>query len=326
MGEKKNWKERWNLADSFRYLYTELKKEYAGLSLPYYFFDAIVCLSKYGATFHDYINLHFDRKDAKTRETFLTTKLVQREKNKWDKEAVDAIDNKMKFNQLFSDHIGREWIDISKSSFEDFSAFVSRHPTFFVKDKRESSGRGTHKYELSEVNDLKELYEDILKQDALVEEKVEMCEELNRLNPSSISQIRVVTVCGSKDVNILAASLRTGVHVPFNYAGDDLIAQIDIDSGTVVTEGISEGRLKHAKHPVSGAPIKGMKIPRWEELLSVCKNAAKSVPEVRVIGWDVVVTEDDICFIEGNPGSGVASMQIADDIGKKALFYKYLNE
>ena len=35
---------------------------------------------------------------------------------------------------------------------------------------------------------------------------------------------------------------------------------------------------------------------------------------------------DGCAFFEGNPGSGVASMQIADGIGKKYLFYKYLGK
>lgn len=47
---------------------------------------------------------------------------------------------------------------------------------------------------------------------------------------------------------------------------------------------------------------------------------------LRLTGWDVAITDDGCKFFEGNPGSGVASMQIADGIGKKDLFYKYLKE
>ena len=51
---------------------------------------------------------------------------------------------------------------------------------------------------------------------------------------------------------------------------------------------------------------------------------AKRVPEVRVIGWDAIVTDEGCYFYEGNPGSGVYDMQMSDQIGKKDLFYEYL--
>ena len=37
----------------------------------------------------------------------------------------------------------------------------------------------------------------------------------------------------------------------------------------------------------------------------MCKEAALVVPEIRYVGWDVAITEDDVCLIEGNCYPGI---------------------
>ena len=89
---------------------------------------------------------------------------------------------------------------------------------------------------------------------------------------------------------------------------------------------VDRGTMNEKMRPLRpGIEFKGFEIPKFKEMIEVCKKAALRVPEVKVIGWDVTVSENgDIVLFEGNPGSGVASMQIADGIGKKDLFYQYL--
>ena len=44
----------------------------------------------------------------------------------------------------------------------------------------------------------------------------------------------------------------------------------------------------------------GRKIPFWNEVLSICNDAAKKIPKCQYIGWDVAITENGPLLIEGN--------------------------
>lgn len=326
--ENLNWKEKWGKSDAVRYLYRETsKRSGGGLSTLSMMADACQCLVKYGATFHDYINLRFYLRDAAARDTFLTTQMVKQEKAKWPKAAYDQIDNKGSFNELFSDFAGREWIDIDKADFDQFTEFIGRHPVFFIKPKRESSGIGIRKCDSSQFTEaqIREVYDN---KGCLIEEVMIPHEKLLALNPNSVSFARVVTVVGTKSIHILAATLRTGgkANVSFNTAKDDCFSQIDIETGICMTDGVDEDGIEHKTHPVSGIPFKGFEMPHWNQVTEACLIAAGRAKDVRVIGWDVAILEDRVAFFEGNPGSGVASMQIADGIGKKQLFYSYLED
>ena len=69
-----------------------------------------------------------------------------------------------------------------------------------------------------------------------------------------MTQVRVVTVIGSRDVNILATTLRTGgkEDVAYNTAKDDIFCQVDIETGKCFTDGVDESGKVHKVHPVSG--------------------------------------------------------------------------
>jgi len=328
MADNKNWKENWSKLDGVKFLIRESKKRTKGLGWIKMSFDAVNCLFKYGATFHDYMNLRFYIRSKKERKTFITTQMVKAEKKTWSKEAINQVDNKGLFNETFRDFVGREWIDMDTATEEEFINFVKDKKTFFVKPKRESSGIGIKKITVSEIPDLKEYYKENKGNGALVEETLISCDEMIEVNPYSTSFARIVTVYNEGKVHILAATLRSGEkkQVAFNTAKDDMFSQIDIKTGVCFTDAVDETGKVFEKHPVSGITFKGLQIPNWEIAKKTCIEAAKRVPEVRVIGWDVALTKDGCAFFEGNPGSGVASMQIADGIGKKYLFYKYLGK
>lgn len=43
-----------------------------------------------------------------------------------------------------------------------------------------------------------------------------------------------------------------------------------------------------------------MKIPMWDKVLETVTNAAKLIPQVRFIGWDIAITNSGVEIIEGN--------------------------
>lgn len=71
------------------------------------------------------------------------------------------------------------------------------------------------------------------------------------------------------------------------------------------------GRLCwHERHPESGAAIAGVRVERWAETSATVLAAAARLPEAPAIGWDLVVTDDGCCFLEGNSPPGPFVWQV----------------
>ena len=64
-----------------------------------------------------------------------------------------------------------------------------------------------------------------------------------------------------------------------------------------------------------------------DKALELVKSAAKLVPEMRWIGWDVAITEDGAAIIEGNnyPSFGLHQFYLLND-GEEIGKYKKIKE
>ena len=68
---------------------------------------------------------------------------------------------------------------------------------------------------------------------------------------------------------------------------------------------------------------------QWEEAKAMCMAAARKVPQMRFIAWDVAITENGPTFIEGNSFPSHAIPQFAahypDGIGILPEFEKFMD-
>ena len=82
-------------------------------------------------------------------------------------------------------------------------------------------------------------------------------------------------------------------------------------------------------HPITGTPIVGFEVPFFKEAMDMCLRAALKVPQMRFIAWDVAVTEQGPCFIEGNSFPSHAVPQFAahypDGIGIMREFREFID-
>ena len=54
-------------------------------------------------------------------------------------------------------------------------------------------------------------------------------------------------------------------------------------------------------HPITGKQIIGFKIPYWQECKEFVMKAARHIPTVRYVGWDIVLLEGGkFLLVEGN--------------------------
>ena len=138
----------------------------------------------------------------------------------------------------------------------------------------------------------------------LVEEFIMQHPDINRLSPSAVNTVRIITQINDEgEVDILGCRLRISVNSSVdNMAAGNLAAPIDVNSGLISGPAVYSDITKPDQeyHPVTKVPIQGFYIPFWDQALEMVKKAALLHPQNRSIGWDVVITERGPGLIEGN--------------------------
>ncbi len=136
----------------------------------------------------------------------------------------------------------------------------------------------------------------------LLQERLENHPDLAALGLPSLATLRVLTYGGGDDIRIARAALkfpigRKGVD---NYHAGGIAAPVDLASGKVGGGIGSQGMEWLSVHPETGKQFQGMVVPHWNDVIVQTIRAAKSMPDFRCVGWDVVVTATSVHILEGN--------------------------
>lgn len=98
-----------------------------------------------------------------------------------------------------------------------------------------------------------------------------------------------------------------------NWSNGGVCAEIDIKNGRL-SEAVSypySGKLIwHSKHPDTNIQIKDTVVPRWEEIKDVVIKLASKVPYLPYIGWDIVLSGEEIFVLEANSNTDVNLLQV----------------
>lgn len=279
------------------------------------FFDIIHCGLKYGAGYKDYELYEFYNLTSAQRATYVvrtTNNLVIAHCN--DRNYYHCLNDKIEFNKTYSEFIKRDWLDMRSASKEDFIRFAENKTAFIVKPIDACCGVGVQKITLDSTKSIDEIYDSIKSTEGaeLVEDYVVQHHTMSELYPYSVNTCRIVTLLKNNDVTIVFAAIRIGNHgkVVDNINNGGLFAPLDIATGAVTFIGCDKDSNTYEAHPMTGCPIKGFKVPYWEEALEMCKKAALITPQIRYCGWDVAITEDGPIFIECNHMPGYDIMQL----------------
>lgn len=244
-------------------------------------------------------------------------------RNFWDKE---------KFLIRFSSYIHREWVRVRNCNKEDFVNFINKYDVI-CKPMSSCCGDGIYKIKKGSIpeRDLDSKYIELLESDTLLEQAITNGAGMERIHPESLNTIRVVTVRNVKSgtTTVFGAFLRMGrgkSTIDNAHAGG-LFAQINPESGIIESEAISTNGERYQNHPDTGFKILGFQIPRWNEIKTICENAADIIPENYITGWDVVINQNEqIEIIEGNHGPDWDVMQSPLKIGVKHKLAKALGK
>lgn len=214
------------------------------------------------------------------------------------------------FMARMSSLIKREYLDFSNASDEQVMAFCKRQKGLIVKDSWMSGGRGIQVYrELPEETRLRKLIARWRqsKRELLLEELLVPHKALAAVFPDSLCTVRIHTLlCGREAKVVLNSSIRFGRKGALIDLCDNSYTLYLDENGTVLSGGaMNKFSMKlEPKHKDTGVDFSTVTIPYWNECCDLVKEAAKHVPEVPFVAWDVAITDTGVDLIEGNFLSG----------------------
>jgi glutathione synthase/RimK-type ligase-like ATP-grasp enzyme len=269
----------------------------------YIFFDIIYCGLKYQAGYVDYNLFEMYKMNSKERKTIITRGINNEFIKKYnDPKYMKYFNSKFEFNKKFLKYLNRDWLYLNGNNLDEFEKFIKKHQKIIVKPDNSSCGKGVELIDTHKKN-IKRLYNKLIKNNqVVVEEVATQCKKINDLHPDSINTVRVVTLLGK----VVVAFLRIGNNHNnvdnFNHEG--LVAPIDIETGKINYKALDKKKNLYNNHPLTNKKIVGLVIPKWEEVKTLCEQAALEVPQVGYVGWDVCIGKDKCFFIEGNEFPG----------------------
>lgn len=329
---------RTNYSDLFQSFSCTNSKGYSRVRL---LFDMIWSSLRYGSSFVDYFNFRFFEKNHGERSQYASMGTMYRFHNKINNEAaIDRLDNKKNFFVNFKSYCNPAFLfssDQLAMAFAELSRRINRKVV--IKDPSSTGGKGVQIFPVYEQSGIFYIGESSLNdfleghfktnESLYFEDFIEQHEVLNKVSPTGVNTIRVITLINDLgQVEIIGSVFRISVNCNIdNYSAGNLAAEIDKNTGIVVTGGIrkrSSCDIYHDLHPVTNEKILGLKIPYWEETILMVKQAAMVEPRVRSVGWDVAITQHGPVLIEGNSKWNKDTWQIPAGRGKLEMIKQYL--
>lgn len=289
-----------NLRSAIDFVHAKTGKSKAAI-----FLDMLGCTVKYGAGYYDYQIFNFANLTADQRATFMT-RALSRKLNVFlnDADYTPLFDNKDEFNKLFARFIRRNWLVLPESSKEDVLAFLQGKEEVFVKIKDGECSHGCERIRLADWPDLEALYDHIQAGGfGLLEDVVDQHPDVERLHPGSVNCLRVITLLDDDgEPHVLYVVQKMGMGDSFVDC-NCLFTPVDPETGKMkypAHSGNTPLGIVYDEHPDTHIPLVGYQLPFVKEAVEICLEAAKVVPQVRYVGWDVAISRDGPEFIEGN--------------------------
>lgn len=293
------------------------------------FRDMKDCAVNYGAGYMDYDLFEMYNLTPEQRDTYLTRGRNNALVKKYnDMTYGKYFTDKAAFNGRFGDYIKREWILMEEDNREQVLDFIRRHDVLIAKPLDGCCGRGVEKIKVAEKGGPEQCYAYLkgLGVQYELEQLLMQHEAVSAIYPHAINTVRTVTVNHNGQVHLICTYFRIGnggKHVD-NFNNGGMVAPVDENTGIVKDRAIDKQKNLYATHPMTGAAIQGFQFPYWQEAMDLAMQAAKEVPQMGYIGWDVAFTPDGPCLVEGNdfPGHDIYQLpqHTPDKIGMMGKF------
>lgn len=338
---------------TYRELFTQLLRDHDRKPLLKIVSEFVYLFYIYGELPKHYFSRYLFKKEITNITDFLPNKFLDEKIfNRFsDYKVKEVLDNKLYFylfyrqfnlsiaKILMYNHssmfiVGKKCIDVR--TLNDFTLLLegifkynSSYDSVMIK-KTYSSSSGREVYKLYR-NQLKtdpeaigKLYDEVIKSNFIFQETISQHPEVSKLNPSCLNTIRMDTfIDGEGNCNVISAYIRMSTsnsHVDnFNEGG--CAVGIVLETGKLKKYGYSSFKNVGVKvltqHPITKTVFENYSIPFLPQAKELVLKAARLVPALRLIGWDVAIGESGPILIEGN-----SNYQIS---GSDFLYGGYLN-
>ncbi|MGB4135591.1 MAG: sugar-transfer associated ATP-grasp domain-containing protein [Microbacterium sp.] len=292
---------------------TQIAEE-QGLSAPKVFVDMLIWAAFHDTAYIDYYEADFALLSTAERKTFMTSLVQHHIANAVnDPHDVLQFENKIAFNKRFAEYLGREWLDLDDSDAADFEAFAARHPIIIAKTPVGREGKGVFRYDTTESEDLAALRDELwAKGQTLLEQPIVQHPYLAEYCAGTVNTTRVVTFFDGETVHIVSAAQKFGrgaVSDQFTWGG--FFTMIDDEGRSFGPGHTGKHRSRYETHPDSGASIVDFRVPLWDQVVALTDRAAREVPTVPYVGWDVAVGPTEPVLIEGNWTPGLYETRVS---------------
>ena len=308
----------------------EIVREKSGQNKVHTFFDILWCAARYGAGYYDYLMFGFYDMNGRERDTYLTrvrNKKVQEIMN--DIAYSDEFDDKLRFNENFAEFLGRKTLNGETATVADLTAFLDGQEAIFAKINHGDCGRGVEKLYVKDFESPAAML-DYIQQNKLVvlEQVLKQHEDMARLHPASVNTMRILTDLVDDTVHIayITVKMGRGGGVCDNSGQGGVLCRVDIESGRICSPATDDYFNIYDKHPDTGIVFQGYQLPMVDEAIALAKKAARKVPQVGHVGWDVAITPDGPAIIEGNDFPGTDLCQLYPHYPEKHGLWPYYKE
>jgi len=303
-----------------------------GWSAFYIYYDMFRSSIRYNISLLEYFQFRFFELDHTERLTYAGTGFMYEYQLKMNpKGERKKLSDKLLFLQVYREFVHHGYASLSGLRQDPRKAdrlLQVASGKLVLKSSDGQCGRGIVVVETRNLDRNSLLAELENSGNDYVEEFIHQHDALNRLSPSGLNTVRVVTQLNSRnEPEILGVRLRITVNsVVDNLAAGNIAASVDPETGIVNGPGVySDITMAYvAEHPVTGVTLRGFQIPFWPETLSMIRQAATTDTGNRSIGWDVAITARGPELIEGNHDWCKLLWQLPAKKGLKPLLEKYL--
>ncbi len=287
--------------------------------------DMALCGLRHQAGYYDYTIFGMYDMTEDQRKQVLT-----RGKNQQYIEALNKpedrhyFENKTEFIEFFSKESGREYLDLTNATFDDFEAFFQKHGQMIAKPEAGLWGRDVEKVDPGEEGGILALYNRLKTGgQTLIEEVLEQHVAIDALYSGAVNTVRLVTMTDDNGApHLLYGAMRLGRSgsVIDNFHSGGLIVPIDLKKGTLTGVAATQAGEAFENHPDSGIKFDGYFLPYWKEVLTLTAKATQKVPSIRLVGWDLAITPKGPVLVAGTPTPGHDIYQlVAQNPEKKGM-------
>jgi hypothetical protein len=308
------------LNGNYKRYYENLKKlsKTVGKNANFMFIDTAISCVFFKSGLQDYINYKFYEKSFKERSTYATIGY----QHKFYKIAASTdyapfFSNKVNFHKNFKEYTKREFYSYD-DGFDRFKDFIKKHKEVVRKPITGLGGANVEKIITKNIKDKSKFYEDLKRDNCFLEELVVQNSEWSKLGSKSLNTIRVVTKCinGKADILFAVARIGSGKSIVDNFHQGGVGVKVNIQKGLLEGNTIDKNNYE-SKTTLTGVVVDGFKIPYWDEVVNMTKEAAKVNDNVNIIGWDIALSDKGPLIIEGNRGPGMDIIQVLYKRGVK---------